>query len=181
MSRTDTVRSRSGRSVDVSTDPSVASRERPSSVERPWSLALGLYQGDAVEQKLRATYLAGLQEVMLKPTAAAIASYLSEVNANAAQLQPLARAADGSPTPAKPAGNANPEPMGVYSAASTSNVSDAYNALKTYIMLGDRSRTKEAGFDVHLTKPVNYQAIAKLLNDLSGDARIGNRPAAQVL
>ena len=27
---------------------------------------------------------------MLKPTAAAIASYLSEVNANAAQLQPLA-------------------------------------------------------------------------------------------
>jgi hypothetical protein len=32
-----------------------------------------------------------------------------------------------------------------------------------------------------LTKPVNYQAIAKLLNDLSGDARMGNRPAAQVL
>ena len=45
----------------------------------------------------------------------------------------------------------------------------------------DRRRTKEAGFDVHLTKPVNYQAIAKLLNDLSGDARMGNRPAAQVL
>jgi PAS domain S-box-containing protein len=34
----------------------------------------------------------------------------------------------------------------------------------------DRRRTKEAGFDVHLTKPVNYQAISKLLNDLTGDA-----------
>lgn len=45
----------------------------------------------------------------------------------------------------------------------------------------DRRRTKEAGFDVHLTKPVNYQAIAKLLNDLSGDARIRNRPAAEIL
>jgi CheY-like chemotaxis protein len=42
----------------------------------------------------------------------------------------------------------------------------------------DRRRTKEAGFDVHLTKPVNYQAIAKLLNDLSGDARSAHSPAA---
>jgi PAS domain S-box-containing protein len=41
----------------------------------------------------------------------------------------------------------------------------------------DRRRTKEAGFDVHLTKPVNYQAIAKLLDDLSGDARTAKRPA----
>jgi CheY-like chemotaxis protein len=40
----------------------------------------------------------------------------------------------------------------------------------------DRRRTKEAGFDVHLTKPVNYQAIAKLLNDLSGDVRSENSP-----
>ena len=120
--------------------------------ERPWSLTLGLYQGDAVEQKLRATYLAGLQEVMLKPTAAAIANYLSDVNANAAQLQPLARAADGSPTPAKTGSTANPEPMGVYSAASTSNVSDAYNALKTYIMLGDRSRVEAGHLGDQLTR-----------------------------
>ncbi len=119
--------------------------------ERPWSLTLGLYQGEAIEQKLRATYLAGLQEVMLKPTAAAIASYLSEVNLNAAQLQPLARAADGSPTPAK-TNNANPEPMGVYSAASVSNVSDAYNALKTYIMLGDRSRVETGHMGDQLTR-----------------------------
>ncbi len=120
--------------------------------ERPWSLTLGLYQGEAVEQKLRATYLAGLQEVMLKPTAAAIASYLSEVNASAAQLQPLVRAADGSPTPAKPNNTASPEPMGVYSAASTSNVSDAYNALKTYIMLGERNRVEAGHLGDQLTR-----------------------------
>ncbi|MDH3444712.1 MAG: response regulator, partial [Deltaproteobacteria bacterium] len=45
----------------------------------------------------------------------------------------------------------------------------------------DRRRTKEAGFDVHLTKPVNYQAIAKLLEDLTGDAGSGERSAEQVL
>lgn len=123
--------------------------------ERPWSLALGLYQGEALEAKMRGVYLAGLQEVMLKPTAAAIAGYLGEVNANAAQLRPLVRAADGSPTPASnatPAGSAAPEPMGVYSAASTTNVSDAYNALKTYIMLGERSRMETGHLGDQLTR-----------------------------
>jgi type VI secretion system protein ImpL len=117
--------------------------------ERPWSLALGLYQGEALEAKMRAVYLSGLQEVMLKPTASAIAGYLGEVNANAAQLQPLGRTADGSPSP-RP--NAAPEPMGVYSAASATNVSDAYNALKTYIMLGDKSRMETGHLGDQLTR-----------------------------
>jgi len=45
----------------------------------------------------------------------------------------------------------------------------------------DRRRTREAGFDVHLTKPINYQAIAKLLHDLSGDARLAERLGAQLV
>jgi PAS domain S-box-containing protein len=45
----------------------------------------------------------------------------------------------------------------------------------------DRRRTREAGFDVHLTKPVNYQAISRLINDLSGDARLSERLAAEGL
>jgi CheY-like chemotaxis protein len=31
----------------------------------------------------------------------------------------------------------------------------------------DRRRTQEAGFDAHLTKPVNYEAIMTLLTNLS--------------
>lgn len=117
--------------------------------ERPWTITLGLYQGDALEAKMRAVYLAGLQEVLLKPTAGAIAAYLGEVNANAAQLQPLGRSADSGST-ARPA--AAPEPLGFYSAASSSNVSDAYNALKTYIMLGDRSRMETGHLGDQLTR-----------------------------
>jgi type VI secretion system protein ImpL len=118
--------------------------------ERPWTLALGLYQGEALEAKMRALYLAGLQEVLLKPTTAAIGAYLGEVNANAAQLQPLGRTADSG---TRPAGTSTtPEPMGVYSAASTSNVSDAYNALKTYIMLGDKSRMETGHLGDQLTR-----------------------------
>ncbi len=118
--------------------------------ERPWNLTLGLYQGEAIEHKLRAEYMAALHEVMLKPTAAAIASYLGEVNANAGQLQPLTRTADGSPTPTRTAAPA--EAPGVYSAASTNNVSDAYNALKTYIMLGDRTRVENSHMSDQLTR-----------------------------
>jgi len=68
------------------------------------------------------------------------------------RLEQLARSADGSPTPAKTGSTASPEPMGVYSAASTGNVSDAYNALKTYIMLGERSRVETGHLGDQLTR-----------------------------
>jgi type VI secretion system protein ImpL len=118
--------------------------------ERPWALSLGLYQGRAFETKLRREYLAGLVDVMLKPTSATIASYLGEVNAIAAQLQPLARATDGSPTPATPTPVSTAP--GIYIAASTTNVSDAYNALKTYIMLGDHSRAEPGHLGDQITR-----------------------------
>jgi type VI secretion system protein ImpL len=119
--------------------------------ERPWTLGLGLYQGDALEQKLRAEYMAGLNDVLLKPASAAIASYLTEVNANATQLQPLLRTVDGQAAPGKPSAPA-PETPGIYQAASTTNVSDAYNALKTYIMLSDHSRIESSHLGDQLTR-----------------------------
>jgi len=62
--------------------------------DHPWSLGLGLYQGEALEAKLQQEYFAGLQAVMLKPVEQAISAYLAEVNAHAAELRPLQRLAD---------------------------------------------------------------------------------------
>jgi type VI secretion system protein ImpL len=105
---------------------------------RPLSLSLGLYQGHALESKLRDEYYAGLREVMLKPVALSIESFLAEVNANAGQLQPMTKAAESiQPNSASVA-------AGPYKEASSSSVEDAYNALKTYLMLGDKERV-EAG------------------------------------
>jgi type VI secretion system protein ImpL len=108
--------------------------------DRPWSVSLGLYQGDAIEQKLRQEYFSGVRQLMLVPVAHNLERYLAEVNRNAARLQPMtkppqsavqavsARAADLAPA-ADGSG---------FAQASVTSVEDAYNALKTYLMLGDR-------------------------------------------
>lgn len=155
---------------------------------RPLGLGLGLYQGEAIEAKLRQEYYAGLKQVMLQPVARAIEGYLGEVNTHAAQLQPLTRPpesgapglattrvaaggqplvqpvatgatgttdgrwsfqAAGAPTlqpvaaqavvPAAAAA-AVAAPISRYADASPTDVEDAYNALKTYLMLAERQR-----------------------------------------
>jgi type VI secretion system protein ImpL len=107
---------------------------------RPWALSFGLYQGDALDRKLRDEYFAGVREVMVQPVVAGLEGMLAEVNANAAQLDPNASAA----APAKPG-----EP---YQAVSPTNVADAYNALKTYLMLGDKSRAEPGHLNDQLTR-----------------------------
>lgn len=153
---------------------------------RPLGLGLGLYQGDVIEAKLRQEYYAGLKQVMLQPVARAIEGYLGEVNAHAAQLQPLTRppesgapglattrvAAAGhavqpvaagsgfillptggqaaSAPPLQPvvaqaavaaaAAPAAAAAVSRYADASPTDVEDAYNALKTYLMLAERQR-----------------------------------------
>ena len=120
--------------------------------ERPWSLTLGLYQGDAIEQRLRATYLAGLHEVMLKPASQTMASYLGEVNEGAANLKPVLRTPGGSPASAQGGADPNGVVPGVYVAASPTSVADAYNALKAYIMLGDRGRMEPGHLGDQVTR-----------------------------
>lgn len=89
--------------------------------ERPWSVSLGLYQGDAMEQKLRAEYFNGVRQLMLAPVAQNLERYLADVNRNAARLQPITKA-----------------PQSAVLQASATSVEDAYNALKTYLMLADK-------------------------------------------
>ena len=96
---------------------------------RPWSLGLGLYQGDLLDRKLREEYFSGLREVMLKPVAQTLEAFLSDVNLGAA---------GNTATPLRDGAGQQ------FKQATPARVEDAYNALKTYLMLGDRSRA-EAG------------------------------------
>ena len=108
----------------------------------PWSLRLGLYQGGLLERKLREEYLAGARHVMLDPVTAGLEGLLAEMNANAEQLQPAART---------PQANAAPRAQ-PYQAASATNVEDAYNALKTYLMLADKSHAETSHLNDQMTR-----------------------------
>lgn len=131
--------------------------------DRPWSLSLGLYQGDAIEARLKQEYFEGLQAVMLKPAAQSMASYLTEVNGKAAELKPVSRIADaaapavtpaasGASAPAETQVAAVPVSDSGYTKASSTNVTEAYNALKAYLMLGERARLEPGHMSDQLTR-----------------------------
>jgi type VI secretion system protein ImpL len=124
--------------------------------DRPLSVSLGLYQGDRIEQRLLAEYYRGVKQLMLDPVSQNLASFLREVDAHPDQLAPLTRPPEsgaiavsaraggaGSGASANPNGSQG----GLYSDASPTNVEDAYNALKTYLMLSDKRHVEAA----HLT------------------------------
>ncbi|WP_235971842.1 type VI secretion system membrane subunit TssM [Azohydromonas caseinilytica] len=124
--------------------------------QRPWSLGLGLDQGDAVELRLRQEVFQGLRRVMLEPVAQALEAYLGEVNRHADQLRPLGRAVADAPPAAMASASAVAGTAAVaatpsrYAEASATEVEDAYKALKTYLMLAERQRM-ESG---HLTDQI---------------------------
>jgi len=118
--------------------------------DQPWALSFGLYQGEKVERKLRDEYFAGVRAVMVEPVAAALETMLTEVNANAAALDPHARAQEQAAQPARAAALAKPGQP--YQDASPTNVADAYNALKTYLMLGDKRHAEPGHLNDQLTR-----------------------------
>ncbi|MFC4931153.1 type VI secretion system membrane subunit TssM [Massilia sp. GCM10023247] len=108
--------------------------------DQPWALSFGLYQGDKLERKLRDEYFAGVRTVMVEPVAGALETMLAEVNAHAGALDPNAQAAPAA-RPGQP-----------YQDVSPTNVADAYNALKTYLMLGDKSHAEPGHLNDQLTR-----------------------------
>lgn len=108
--------------------------------DQPLALSFGLYQGEGLERKLRDEYFAGVREVMVLPVTAALETMLTEVNANAAQLDPSAQPAAAS-RPGQP-----------YQEVSPTNVADAYNALKTYLMLGEKTHAEPGHLNDQLTR-----------------------------
>ncbi|WP_229490266.1 type VI secretion system membrane subunit TssM [Pseudoduganella namucuonensis] len=120
---------------------------------RPLSLSLGLYQGQTLDRKLREEYFNGVREVMLKPVGQSLEAFLTDLNAGTEALQPAAR-----PVAAVATTGAGASPAVLSNAslqfkdASPANAEDAYNALKTYLMLGDKSRAEAGHLNDQLTR-----------------------------
>ncbi|GAB6852134.1 type VI secretion system membrane subunit TssM [Paraburkholderia sp. A1RI_3L] len=116
--------------------------------DKPLSVSLGLYQGDRLEQHLLAEYYNGVKQILLTPVSQNLASFLKDVNAHPEQLAPMTRAPESGAMPVSAhAAMASTSQGGLYSDASPTNVEDAYNALKTYLMLSDKRHVEQA----HLT------------------------------
>lgn len=98
---------------------------------------LGLYQGDAIRDKLLREYNHGMQQVMLTPTVASLEAYLASVVAERNRLGQGEAAAV--------------ETDVLYQNASPTNTSDAYNALKTYLMLGNPEHVEASHLSQQLT------------------------------
>ena len=124
--------------------------------ETPLSLGLGLYQGDKLEAKLRNEYFFGIRELLLKPVSAGLESYLAEVNANANALKAAVAPSDPN-NPSVKNENASPaseslKVSGQYKESSPTNMDDAYNALKTYIMLSSHEHLDSGHLNDQITR-----------------------------
>jgi type VI secretion system protein ImpL len=120
--------------------------------DRPLEVSLGLYQGDRLEQHLLTEYYNGVRQIMLSPVAQNLEGFLKDVNTHPEQLSPMTRTPDSGAVPVSSHASAMVATSqgGLYSDASPTNVEDAYNALKTYLMLGDKRHVETA----HLTDQV---------------------------
>jgi type VI secretion system protein ImpL len=122
--------------------------------DHPVSLGLGLYQGEAIEQTLRREYFHGMRQLMLEPVGTRLEDYLGRVVANAGELR-APRVAGLEADDAADAGDAGASADAgerLYREASPTDSQDAYNALKTYLMLGDRSRVEASHLGDQLTR-----------------------------
>lgn len=114
--------------------------------DRPAGLGFGLYQGDTLEAKLRAEYFHGVRQILLKPVAESLEGYLAEVNRRSGELAP-AQTGAAEKVAARQDGAAQP-----YRDASPTDVQDAYNALKTYLMLGSHEHVEPGHLNDQLAR-----------------------------
>lgn len=99
--------------------------------------SLGLYQGDRIREKLLREYNHGMQQVMLSPTVSNLEEYLGQVVSGRDKLGQASTAASDSEL--------------LYQNASPTSTNDAYNALKTYLMLGNPKYVEGAHLSQQLT------------------------------
>ncbi|KAF1063994.1 type VI secretion system membrane subunit TssM [Burkholderia gladioli] len=119
--------------------------------DKPLSVSLGLYQGDRLEERLLTEYYNGVRQIMLAPVADNLAAFLKDVDAHPDQLAPMTRTPESGAVPVSDKSALQPQAQGgLYNDASPTNVEDAYNALKTYLMLSDKRHVEQA----HLTDQI---------------------------
>lgn len=112
--------------------------------DRPLSLSFGLYQGNKLKQKLLSEYYNGVRIIVLAPTKQNIERFLTEVNANAAQLSVQIVATDETELV-----NTTNE---AYIQSDPTDVEDAYNALKAYLMLGNHEHLETSHLSDQMTR-----------------------------
>ena len=111
--------------------------------DRPLKYSFGLYQGKQIREKLETEYLKGIEQLVLQPTQQQIAQYLQRVKANEAVLKEnyiqvkMNHVAQGRQIASEP---------------SDQNPQDAYNALKTYLMLSNRQYMDSSHLSDQLTR-----------------------------
>ncbi|VFR83612.1 IcmF-related protein [plant metagenome] len=125
------------------------------SASRPMSLGLGLYQGDVLREHLLKEYYHGLNQFMLAPVRASLEDFLGKVDTSgqSASLPGAQAGQDGATanrpaTPATVGGNSDM----LFQDASPRNVDDAYNALKTYLMMANRQHVDPTHLSDQITR-----------------------------
>ncbi|WP_201512251.1 type VI secretion system membrane subunit TssM [Psychrobacter alimentarius] len=113
--------------------------------DKPLSLSFGLYQGDKLKQKLLTEYYNGVNIIVLTPTTQNIERFLTEVNTNATQLE--VRTDESSPDE-----NSETATNDAYIQSDPTDVEDAYNALKAYLMLGNHDNLETSHLSDQMTR-----------------------------
>lgn len=113
--------------------------------DKPLSLSFGLYQGDKLKQKLLTEYYNGIGIIVLAPTKQNIEKFLTEVNTNAVQLEVRTEESSTEDTTETATNDA-------YIQSDPTDVEDAYNALKAYLMLGNRDNLETSHLSDQMTR-----------------------------
>ncbi|PYE40262.1 type VI secretion system membrane subunit TssM [Psychrobacter fozii] len=113
--------------------------------DKPLSLRFGLYQGDKLKDKLLAEYYNGISIIVLAPTKQNIEQFLTEVNSNTDQLE--VRTEDSTADDAAEAATND-----AYIQSDPTDVEDAYNALKAYLMLGNHDNLETSHLSDQMTR-----------------------------
>ena len=113
--------------------------------DKPLSLSFGLYQGDKLKQKLLAEYYNGVSIIVLAPTTQNIEAFLAEVNNNATQLEVRTESSNDDEASETATNDA-------YIQSDPTDVEDAYNALKAYLMLGNHDNLETSHLSDQMTR-----------------------------